>query len=126
MNPELAVAASTATAVADAPPEAPVAASTEVETETPEPVSEPVHDETPEETPAVADSGGNSLERSRPSGLALPHWENLKVRDVMDFIVDAPGYLVDVYRTNRLAIRNLGLLVALVMVAISRRVCWRR
>ncbi|MCC5897141.1 MAG: isoleucine--tRNA ligase [Phormidium sp. BM_Day4_Bin.17] len=117
MNPELAVAASTATAVADAPPEAPVAASTEVETETPEPVSEPVHDETPEETPAVADSGGNSLERSRPSGLALPHWENLKVRDVMDFIVDAPGYLVDVYRTNRLAIRNLGLLVALVMVA---------
>ncbi|USR89513.1 isoleucine--tRNA ligase [Phormidium yuhuli AB48] len=113
MNPELAVAASTATAVADAPEEAPVAASDEVETESPE----PIHPETPGKTAGVAASEPNSLERSRPSGLALPQWENLKVRDVMDFIVDAPGYLVDVYRTNRLAIRNLALLLALVMVA---------
>jgi len=57
----------------------------------------------------------SSLESSSSSALSLPDWENLDVRDVVDFIEDAPGYALEFWRTYKRIFRNLAIVFAIFM-----------
>ncbi|MGC9503289.1 isoleucine--tRNA ligase [Baaleninema sp.] len=91
MNPELAVPPRTV----EPEPEAPVSEATESEVEESTEASE-------EETSSTT-----------AGKLALPDWENLEVRDVVNFIVEAPGYAVEFWNTYYRVFRNLAILAGL-------------
>jgi isoleucyl-tRNA synthetase len=89
MNPALAVAPTTAS---EATPEAP----------------EPTSDVVTEPPAEMAEASKSS------SQLAIPDWENLEVRDVLEFVSEVPRYAADFWRTYNKAFINLGLLGGIV------------